>query len=334
MSTRLPYFAEMLMRSFTLALRLFPDSVQRDYGAEMQAVFRLKAVDAAQQSAWTLFTLACREARDMPIAILLAHFHTDRGGMMHPSFPSTSDQTPWPTAFLSLLPFFIAGTLRIILGYQPGWRPEQQSLMHFWFLLISFLIVAVGFTIGAAKKFPRWSYPYAVYSAFSAYTLSQYMVYLFKWNLGVRNNFFLILAVIAIFLWLPGLRSFYSNIAQDWTLLSYSFFGLVLYLLSTIDKDETPYLTLLVLLPSLLSLGAALAHLRIRSAYNRIVVLLVGVFASLFFWLLPIFQGMVTIWAGLAIGLFMLLGYGMILGAILLAPMLVKRAVHTWRASR
>jgi len=63
-------------------------------------------------------------------------------------------------------------------------------------------------------------------------------------------------------------------------------------------------------------------------------VLLVGVFASLFFWLLPIFQGMVTIWAGLAIGLFMLLGYGMILGAILLAPMLVKRAVHTWRASR
>jgi hypothetical protein len=142
------------------------------------------------------------------------------------------------------------------------------------------------------------------------------------------------LAVILIILWLPGLRWFYRHIPRDWTLLSYSLFGIVLYLLAGIDKDETPQLTLLVLLPSLLTLCAALAHLRIRSAYPRILVLLAGVFLGLFFWLLPIFQGMITVWAGLGIGLFMLLAYGVILTAILLAPLLVSRAIHFWRSRR
>jgi hypothetical protein len=39
-------------------------------------------------------------------------------------------------------------------------------------------------------------------------------------------------------------------------------------------------------------------------------------------------------WIGIAIGLFMLLAYGLTLAAILLAPPLVTRALHSWRASR
>jgi hypothetical protein len=331
-STRLSSCAQLLVRLFTLVLRLYPDGVQREYAAEMQAVFCLKVADAAHCGAWTLIILACREALDLPSAIASAHFHAV-GGRMQPYFPSTSDQTPWTAALLSLLPFIIAGPLRIILSYQPGWMPRQSSLFYLLFLLFSSLVVTAGLAIGVVKKFPRWAYPYAIYLAFSLYLLAGYALYLFHWNI-YQNNFFLFLAAILFVLWLPGFRSFYRHIPQDWTLLSYGLYGLVLYLLASLDYDETPRLNLLVLLPSLLALCSALAHLRIRSAPVRIAALLAGTFAGLFFWLIPIFQGMVSVWIGIIIGMFMLMAYGIILAAILLAPMLLMPAIHSWRAWR
>jgi hypothetical protein len=253
---------------------------------------------------------------------------------MNPSFPSTSDQTPWPTALLSLLPFFIAGPVRIILSYQPGWTPEQFSQFYFLFLLLSSLAVTGGFALGVVKKFPRWAYPYAIYLAISLSLLVGYALSLFHLNIYGQNSFFVFLAAILIVLWLPRFRSFYSHIPQDWTLLSYGLYGLVQFLLASIDYDESPRLNLLVMLPSLLILCAALAHLRIRSAFMRIAALLVGTFAGLFFWLFPIFTGMVSVWIGVGMGLLLLLAYGISLAAILLAPLLVIRAIHSWRASR
>ena len=333
MNARLSSFAQLLVRLFGLALRLYPVGVRREYAAEMQAVFYLKAADAAQHSAWTLFTLACREARDLPLAIASAHYQAVRG-RMNPPFPSTSDQTSWPTALLSLLPFILGGPVRIILSYQPGWTPKQFSQYYFFFLLLSSLAVIGGLALGAVKKFPRWAYPYVIYLAFSLYILVLYVVFHFNWNINGQNSFFLFLGAILILLWLPGFRSFYSHIPQDWTLLSYGLYGLVLYLLSSIDFDNTPRLNLLVLLPSLLSLCTALAHLRIRSAFMRIAALLAGTFAGLFFWLLPLFQGWVSVWIGLGMGMFLLLAYGTVLAVILLSPLLVKSAIHIWRGSR
>jgi hypothetical protein len=71
-----------------------------------------------------------------------------------------------------------------------------------------------------------------------------YAVYLFHGNIDRQNSFLLFLAAILIVLWLPGCRLFYRNIPRDWTLLSYGLYGFILFLLSTIDKDETPLLNL------------------------------------------------------------------------------------------
>ena len=333
MSARLSSFAQLLARLFGLALRFYPAGVRREYAAEMQAVFCLKAADAAQQDAWRLFTLACREARDLPIAIASAHFQAVRG-RMNPPFPSTSDQTRWPVALLSLLPFILGGPLRIILSYQPDWSPKYASQLYLLFLLLSSLVVAAGFALGAVKKFPRWAYPYPIYLAFSLYILVGYAVSLLHWNIRTGNSFFLFLEIILLVLWLPGFRSFYSNIRQDWTLVSYGLYGIVLYLLASIDFDNTPRLTLLVLLPSLLTLCTALAHLRIRSAFMRIAALLAGTFVGLFVWLIPLFTGWISVWVGVGMGVFLLLVYGTILAAILLAPLMVVSVIHYWLASR
>ena len=330
MSARVSSFAQLLARGFALALQLYPAGVRREYGAEMQAVFRMKVADGAQQGAWKLISLAWREMRDLPPAVVSAHVHAN-GGLMDAYFPSTSDRTPWGVALLSLLPFFIGGTLRLILSYQPGWTPREQSLFYLLFLLLGTLAVLAGLVLGSAKKFPRWAYPYPFYLAFSLSTLVAYAVFVYQLPFNTRNSFLFFLALILVVLLLPGLRTFYGRIRQDWTLLSFGLYGFALYLLSTVDFDETPRLTLLVLLPSLISLLAALAHLRIRSAPVRIAVLLAGTYASLFFFLLPIFQGMVSVWFGIIIGSFMLLGYGMLLTAILLAPVLVSNVIQFWR---
>lgn len=325
--------APRLANLFALALRLYPAGVQRECGEEMAAVFRLHAADAAKQGAWALAVLAFREVRGLPVAILSAHFHAVRG-RMEPVFPTTSDQTPWPAALLSLLPFFIAGSLRIIVSYQPGWSPVDGSQRYLLYLLLSCLAVAGGLVVGAVKKFPRWAYPYVVTLAFSLSLMVAYAVYLFHFSLYGQNGFFLTLLMLLIPLWLPPLRAFYRRIAQDWTLASYGLYAFVLYILASIEYEGHPTLDLMALLPPLMGLVAALAHLRIRDAFARFAALLVGTFLGLLIWLTPFFLGMISIWAGILIGVIMMLVYGTILLGLLLAPLVIARAVRMWLASR
>ena len=217
---------------------------------------------------------------------------------MRAFFPSTSDLTPWPAAFLSLLPLILAGPGYLLLTFQPGWTPDRFPWVYSLYLILSALLIAGGMALGAARQFPRWSYPYPVALAFSLYLLATNAVS--QLHLPVPGQFtaFLFLADILICLALPGLRVFYRRVSRDWTLLTYGFYSIVLYLLSLVDHDETPSLRHWVALPSILALGAALAHLRIHSAWARVAVLL----------------------AGMVVGL--------------LAPWLVTRAIASWQASR
>jgi hypothetical protein len=303
-------------------------------------VFDLQAAEAAQQGAWNLSILALREIRDLPLALLSAHFHAD-GGRMRSLFPSTSDQASWSAALLSLLPFLIGGPVRIIVGFQPAWLPGEFSQDYFWFLLVTFVMTAAGLLWGAAKKFPRWAYPYPIYLSISFSLLMGFTANRFHWSDQWHNSFFPFLAAVLILLVLPRVRSFYYNISQDATLLSYGFYALVLYLLSSVDYDTyygVPRTDIWVLwhslLPATLALLAALAHLRIRSAFLRLLALLAGMLVGLVIWLFPMIWGMISVWIGVIYFWVMLLGYGILLTAILLAPMLVTNVIHFLRSPR
>lgn len=246
---------------------------------------------------------------------------------MSSSIPSASDQTPWTTALLSLIPFFVAGPLRIILYFQPGWMPQFHSPLYFLLLLITSMMILIGLGLGAARKFPRWVYPYPIHLAFALSDLLLYTNTLFGWKIALINNFLVFLVLIFLILWLPELRSFYKNITLDWTLLSYAFYGFVLFLLFTIDQEETPTLTFLVLLPSLIGLLIAFAHLRIRSVSKRMLVLVVGSLIGWFFLLLAIFYGMSSNWneIGMLLGLFLI--YGAVVTVFLIAPIFLVRVL-------
>lgn len=67
------------------------------------------------------------------------------------SFPSTLDQTPWFPALLSLLPFVAAGSLRIMVSFQPGWSPKEAPLLYSVYLSLCTLALTGGLAALARK---------------------------------------------------------------------------------------------------------------------------------------------------------------------------------------
>jgi hypothetical protein len=244
---------------------------------------------------------------------------------MNPSVPSAFDQTPRVVALLSLAPFFISGLLRIVLYFQPGWMPEFHSPMYFLLLLISTLSFLFGIALGAARNFPRWVYSYPIFLSFSLNGLLLYANSFFGWEISFRNSFLLFLVLILLVLWLPGLRSFYKNISRDWTLLSYAFFGFAAFILFSIDREETPTLNFLVMLPSMIALFTAFVHLRARFATKRMIVLVVGTLLGWFLLLLAIFDGKYSPSSEFGLALAMFIFYGIAMAILLLSPMIVFR---------
>ncbi len=328
MSLSLDKIVQLLSRMFILALYLYPGRMRREYAEEMQAVFRLKAMDAARRGPLALFVMTLREARDLPLAATSAHLRVP-GSFMNRYFPATDDQVSWTAALLSLIPLFLAGPGRIIVFYESGFIKPQVAWYFFPYLVACILVALCGLGLGALRNYPRWSYPYAFTLIFALTDLYNTATYRYGMKTIGQNSFFVFLPLVLVALYLPPLRLFYRNIRRDWTLLSYSLFGVVLFILSQFDTDEYPVLGLGVLLPSLIALCAALAHLRIRQAPVRIMAMEAGALVGLFFWLIGIFTGGIYIIIGIILGLFLLLLYGLILTVIVLSPLLVMMIRHS-----
>ena len=240
-------------------------------------------------------------------------------------FPQTSDRTPWGTALLSLAPFFITGPGAILLSYHPWWDPGRWSWVAPLFVIVAVLSIAIGLVLGVLRKFPRWSYPYAVYGVILLTFLATYWINRTPWDINHESLIlFLVVGLSILITWsVPITRPFYTNLRRDWTPLSYGLYACTLFLFATQDQDESPTLTLLVLLPSLIALLGALAHLRLASAVQRFAVLLLSMLLGAFIWTLPVFGGMMGSRESFLQALGMLLTIWGILAALILAPILV-----------
>jgi len=197
-------------------------------------------------------------------------------------FPPASGQTPWRTAILSLVPLVFAGPLAVVHSYHPWWDPQQLPWISSIFVIVAALLLCAGFILGALKKFPRWSYPYAIYVVILITFLATYLVNGTPWDINHEGYILLWVAVLSVLVTapLPFFRPFYANIRQDWMLLSYGLYAFTLFTLILHDQDVFPRLNFLVLLPSLIGILGALAHLRLASAAQRAGVLILGALAA------------------------------------------------------
>jgi hypothetical protein len=235
-------------------------------------------------------------------------------------FPQPSGQTPWRTAILSLVPFAFAGPLAVIHSYHPWWDPQQLPWISSIFVTVAALLLCAGFILGAVKKFPRWSYPYAVYVVILITFLATYLVNGTPWDINHEGYILLWVAVLSVLVTapLPFFRPFYTNIRRDWTLLSYGLYAFTLFTLIAHDQDVFPRLNLLVLLPSLIGILGALAHLRLSSALSRTAVLILGALASVPLTMFTLYGSWMEL---LKAAGFVLAVWGVLVG-LLLAPIL------------
>ena len=236
--------------------------------------------------------------------------------------------TPWKTALISLLPFVWIGPVILWLSYFPFWT-DPQWRNRIWLVENIILVVVFwgGILLAVKRGFPRWSYPYVLIGIVS---LAALMDIALKGLPLINFNSLWILVFIggwtAAVVFLKPFRPFWKNIRQDWTYLSYALFTIVLQLAAAVDHDEVPQLTVVALLPSLLALAGALAHLRAKTRTWRILALVLSLTIALPIWLSPVLEGIVgspAIWVIISFGMFF--GWYIILLGILLAPALISR---------
>lgn len=339
-----------LVRLYSLALRLYPASFRNEYAEEMQVIFRLRLEDAVMGGRRALLGFACKEALTLPSGAVAAHaqarkspnflsfilemfnFLLERGSKMaiRRLFPKSAGQTPWSIAILSLVPFILPGPLAPLLSYHPWWDPNDLPLIAAARLPVTVGLLILGFLIGILKQFPRWSYLYSLYILlflpFGIIDLINRT--LFKINPDFEGYILMLLVILVILAsrFLPFLRPFFTNIRQDWTLLSYAFYACTFFLLSTNDMDESPVYNLQVLLPSLITWLGALAYLRLVDPLKKVGALLGAIFLGALIWWWPVFGSNSGSLGGLLVVSGMLLSSWMILGGLILAPILLNIA--------
>ncbi len=337
---------------YSLALGLYPASFRSEFAEEMQAIFCLRLEDAVSRGRGALLDFACKEALTFPSGAVAAHAQAkknpnfitfaldlfnlllEKGSKMsiRQHFPQSAEQTPWFIAILSLVPFLLPGPLAALLTYHPWWNPNALPLIAAARVPLTVGLLILGFLIGILRRFPRWSYLYSLYFLFVLPLGVIYLVdsLLFKINPNLQGYIFMLVVLLMVALAVIARRSllfmrpFFTNIRQDWTLLSYAFYACIFLLLSSNDMSESSVYNLQVLLPSLIAWLGALAYLCLVDPLKKVGALLGAVLLGVSIWWWPVLNSS----SGSLVGLLAVSGILLIswiaLGGLILAPILIS----------
>ena len=256
------YLIQILIRVYLLLLKLYPQAYRAEYNEELETVFKLAIYEAVNDGGFSAIWMGLRELRDLPRAIILAHWRelrkqkmaAERGSFFNIEAGSRRE------AIVALAPFLLFGAFSTFLSY------IQTSIPDWFEVAISFIYIGLMvslFIIGILKRFPRWFLPYLglPLPLFSAYIFldliasppyEPWLVSTSPWLLRVTVSQGLLWAgllltgvmIVLISGILPPLRSFYWRLRRDWTLLSFILYGSALFaLLFTFDDyiNEEPY---------------------------------------------------------------------------------------------
>jgi hypothetical protein len=263
------------------------------------------------------------------------------------ALPDMHGRGSWGEALAAMLPFLTIGLLMTL---------DPRIVASYIALLIGLGVLLIGLGVGWLKGFPRWSYAYggfvlAVASLLLANNLDPWIfnrydtwVMLFRRLPGLadvvfylmfgRYNtwmLFLAMAVTALLLsrlWRP-LRPLHRGAWHDWTRLSFGFYGVMPLVLVMAFDEVTPTFRALYLIASMVILAAgAVAYVRSSRTWQRALALLAGMALSC----AVTTVGVATFYHAAT---WDMLGYWMVLAALMLAPVLLsllRRQVEVRRA--
>jgi len=261
----------------------------------MQSVFADAVNDAAKRGPVAVAILCAREMWELPRNVVREHWGSFQKGNvgMNDTAVFYDQPSSWLGTLIGALPFLLLGPITVLLAYPypyPTWRTSEG------FVALVNIIYPLGLLIGLAAgwraRWPRWSFPYLCVGILVSYTWIAQSVVPLVFRVGLEwplfgqivyalGIFALVLAtVLGLMRAARWLRPLYSSIRQDWTLLSFGLSVASAFMLSGIDHEEDPRLTLAVILPGMIVLLSAVAHLRSTNKIQRILSLALGLFVA------------------------------------------------------
>jgi hypothetical protein len=251
-------FIDWLARIYHALISFYPADYHSEFGEEMQEVFVQAAAGARQRGILALLSFWFHELATLPSAVVLARSgkngSASLGGIQ--PVPDNLFRHPWQELILALAVFLLpAGVLLTI--------PSEQArfISNLWTAGIFLVIMLL---IGWLGGLPLWSISY-----FGVVLVVGGYLYLFQWVVGLVTPalisdlspgpwdhstylllkiastgllwlmvFCLTLLVIALLMALNRFQPLLGRIRQDWTLLSYVFYGESIFALLILFKTQ------------------------------------------------------------------------------------------------
>lgn len=287
------YYDWLLSRLYAGLLNFYPGRFRREFGSEMQAVFEQSLVEASGSG--QVAVLFLRELRDWPKALLHAHLQERRLKHMAISF----DEKPikwWGVLAgmgLFLLPMIFellgeisTNTLPVI--FRVGLVVSILALILFaifkglsrWGLPVLGMVLGVLWMFVGLQFVGPWFVPWLERLVQGGRQAPPYIWQVIMDGVLWIPLLLISMAFVLIFLLLPPLRTLYRRVRNDWTLVSLTLYGAILFALF-IDWDEYTQASIFISACYLfLALGVA-GYLLSKTKATRIAWLLGGATLSM-----------------------------------------------------
>lgn len=185
---------------------------------------------------------------------------------------------------------FVLCGLSLIFNELPfEWPPPNWVRSVNGFLIVGkIVLLPIGLCIGWIRSFPRWSYPYVAHVLF----FSLYMMNvatpgflfgreLWGWRAWVPLAVVVVISVLMTQSLRP-LRKFFTNIWEDWTLLTFGLFGSMPLLIGvSFDEVDRLYSLFFMVILTLLMVGTVFIYMQKPAHRARIAVLLIGILLTI-----------------------------------------------------
>lgn len=296
-----------LIHLYSRLLHLYPVRFHTEFAEEMQVVFSTSINEAGKAGILQMTIISLRELSGLPFNVLREFWQEFQGKelVMLQANSSNSPASIGQVVMGALL--FFLFSLILIMWELPITLFDQE-----WFNIVGsslfgmlLILPAIGFGIGWAHGFPRWSYPYvgmALLLAFYIQNASTPGMKLFGipvfgreiwgWRAWVPLGIAFIITIVISRSFKPFM-SFFTNLWNDWSILSYFMISAVpLLVMIAFDEMDRIY-TLYFILPfDVLLVGMVIFYLKGRNASQRVLALTVGVIAIIF----PAVWGSASYW--------------------------------------
>ena len=221
-------FVAALISIYSKLLLLYPRGFRKEFGEEMQVVFRDLVNEAGKEGILFLVVVGTREMLILPGSVLQEFWHEfkkkhtirDRNEQLESESVIKGGTSRWD-AVICTLPFVLFAVASII-GKIPFWGIYAD--------LVFYVIVLLGLLIGLVNGVPRWAYSYIGWSL------------VFAWNWQLWSP--LLMTIGIALLWtrsLFRLRQVVRGIWRDSTLLSLTMYTFVGFVMLPYGENHSPY---------------------------------------------------------------------------------------------